>query len=104
MNALFHYCSSSNFLKIVEQHAVYLSSLSLSNDTLEGKLVARAFETLGQRDKLAQATVERLRESLEMFEEILDGLGFCLSEDGDLLSQWRGYAGDRRNRRALCGG
>jgi hypothetical protein len=25
---------------------------------------------------------------------MIDGLGFCLSEEGDLLSQWRGYAAD----------
>jgi hypothetical protein len=27
-------------------------------------------------------------------EHIYDGLGFCLSADGDLLSQWRAYADD----------
>ena len=27
-------------------------------------------------------------------EESLVGVGFCLSEEGDLLSQWRGYAAD----------
>src|SRR6185295_17936413 len=31
---------------------------------------------------------------LGIFERITDGLGFCLSENGDLLSQWRGYAGN----------
>jgi len=27
-------------------------------------------------------------------EQLFDGLGFCLSKEGDLLSQWRGYADD----------
>ncbi len=27
-------------------------------------------------------------------EDMVDGLGFCLSETGDLLSQWRAYADD----------
>ena len=28
------------------------------------------------------------------YEKFMDGLGFCLSAQGDLLSQWRGYAAD----------
>jgi hypothetical protein len=40
--------------------------------------------------------MERLKESIELVERLFHGLGFCLSQDGDLLSQWRGYADDAR--------
>jgi len=32
--------------------------------------------------------------AVDLIDQIIDGLGFCLSEEGDLLSQWRGYAAD----------
>jgi len=94
MNVLYHYCPTDAFHSIVENHAVWLSSLSLSNDTMEGKLVASIFARLAKRDGLDHATSQRLQEMLSFFEQIVDGLGFCLSEEGDLLSQWRGYAAD----------
>lgn len=32
----------------------------------------------------------------ELIDNVTDCLGFCMSEDGDTLSQWRGYADDGR--------
>ena len=37
---------------------------------------------------------QQLQQMLELFDELFDALGFCLSEERDLLSQWRGYAED----------
>lgn len=92
MDILYHYCSTASFHAIVQSHSLWLSSLSLSNDTMEGKLVASAIVRLAEKDGLDKNHVRRLQEAIEVFERIIDGLGFCLSEDGDLLSQWRGYA------------
>jgi len=61
---------------------------------MEGKLVAKAVTRLAERDGLDRNTIERLQEWLTIVENESDGLGFCLSEEGDLLSQWRGYAAD----------
>ena len=94
MDILYHYCSAASFHAIVQSHSLWLSSLSLSNDTMEGKLVVRAIARLAEKDGLDKNHVLRLQETIEVFERIIDGLGFCLSEDGDLLSQWRGYAAD----------
>ena len=94
MEVLYHYCSTSAFHSIVSSRSLHLSSLSLSNDTLEGKLVANAVARLAERDGLDRAVHERLQSHLRFFDEYADGLGFCLSEDGDVLSQWRGYAAD----------
>lgn len=94
MDTLYHYCSTASFHAIVQSHSLWLSSLSLSNDTMEGKLVAHAFTRLAEKDSLDPYSVSRLRDTVGTVEKIIDGLGFCLSEDGDLLSQWRGYAAD----------
>lgn len=94
MDVLYHYCSTASFHAIVQSHSLWLSSLSLSNDTMEGKLVAHTIARLAERDSLDPSSVSRLQDTVGIFEKIIDGLGFCLSEDGDLLSQWRGYADD----------
>lgn len=94
MELLYHYCPTQTFWSIVASRTIRLSSLSLSNDTMEGKLVADAFKRLAERDELDANTMDGLQNSLELLEQLADGLGFCLSEEGDLLSQWRGYADD----------
>jgi hypothetical protein len=61
---------------------------------MEGKLVAEILARIAKADKLDQDMIHRLHESVSLLEQVVDGLGFCLSEEGDLLSQWRGYAAD----------
>ena len=94
--ALYHYCSNDAFVSVVNSRSVWLSSLTLSNDSMEGRLVNATVMRVAERDKLDVNSQQRLRESLEFSERFFDGLGFCLSEEGDLLSQWRGYADDAR--------
>jgi hypothetical protein len=89
---LYHYCPTASFHAIIESHSVWLSSLALSNDTTEGKHVTQTITRLAARDSMDQSSVRKLQKVLGIFDNIMDGLGFCLSEDGDLLSQWRGYA------------
>ena len=59
---------------------------------MEGKLVASAIARLAERDSLDQDSLRRIQDAIGILEKDYDGLGFCLSEDSDLLSQWRGYA------------
>lgn len=94
MDTLYHYCSTQTFHSIVQSRAIWLSSLTLSNDSMEGKLVARAIARIAERDGLDRDAIERLEKAVTFLEGMFDGLGFCLSEEGDLLSQWRGYAAD----------
>jgi hypothetical protein len=94
MDILYHYCSTASFHAITQSHALWLSSLSLSNDTMEGKLVARAIARLAEKDSLESNGFRLLRRIIVFLELAFDGLGFCLSEEDDLLSQWRGYAAD----------
>lgn len=94
MTILYHYCSNNDFHSIIGNRKIWLSSLSLSNDSMEGKLVAEILARIAKADGLDQTATQRLQESVSGLEQVIDGLGFCLSEDGDLLSQWRGYAAD----------
>jgi hypothetical protein len=94
MTILYHYCSNNAFHSIIENRRIWLSSLSLSNDSMEGKLVAEILARIAKADGLDQAATQRLQKLVSGLEQVIDGLGFCLSEDGDLLSQWRGYATD----------
>ncbi|MEJ1463909.1 MAG: DUF2971 domain-containing protein [Candidatus Sedimenticola sp. (ex Thyasira tokunagai)] len=61
---------------------------------MEGKLVAEIILHIAKMDEMDITALRRLQESIEGLETIIDGLGFCLSEERDLLSQWRGYAAD----------
>ncbi len=96
MSSLYHYCGTETFAAIVRSRSLWLSSLSLANDSLEGRLVSHALMRLAERDGLDAESREKLKTSLAYLEGMFDGLGFCLSADGDLLSQWRGYADDGR--------
>src|SRR5262245_38942533 len=83
MDILYHYCSTASFHAITQSHSLWLSALSLSNDTMEGKLVASAIARLAKKDSLDPDTIRRLQDSIGVLEQIMEGLGFCLSEDGD---------------------
>lgn len=96
METLYHYCSNDTLLAILSSKSVRLSSLSLSNDSMEGKLGAHILNELAKADGLPNYQIERLKEHTTTLERIVDGLGLCLSEEGDLLSQWRAYANDGR--------
>lgn len=92
MPTLYHYCSNEVFKSILEAREIRLSALSLSNDTMEGRLAADILRHLAVEDGLDEGRISRIQNSFESIEHVLEGLGFCLSEEGDLLSQWRGYA------------
>jgi Protein of unknown function (DUF2971) len=91
---LYHYCSAQTFIQIVGSVSIRLSSLAQSNDSMEGKLVSESIARLGAKDTLSSAEIERMQVDFRLMEDLFGGLGFCLSEEGDLLSQWRGYAAD----------
>lgn len=91
---LYHYCSNEAFHSIISNREIRLSSLSLSNDSMEGKLIERVLLEMAEKDGFNNEQIERLQEKISRLGLMFDGLGFCLSEKKDLLSQWRGYASD----------
>ncbi|MDD5505513.1 MAG: DUF2971 domain-containing protein [Candidatus Omnitrophica bacterium] len=91
---LYHYCSNDEFYSIITNSAIWLSSLSLSSDSMEGKLVTSLISEMAKYDQFDAITIQRLQNYVSSLEKVIEGLGFCLSAEGDLLSQWRGYAED----------
>jgi hypothetical protein len=90
-DAFYHYCSNDAFCSIIKNRKLRLSSLRLSNDKTEGTVVSKVFEALADDDP---EKVDGFSEYIKEHESQYHALGFCLSEDGDLLSQWRTYADD----------
>lgn len=91
---LYHYCSTESFYKIISNKEIWLTSLSLSNDYMEGQLVKHLLGEMAQKDGLNEEHIKNLQRAAANINKVIDGLGFCLSEKKDLLSQWRGYAND----------
>lgn len=101
---IYHYCSNHVFHSIITGGALRVSSMSLSNDSEEGKWIMRlvrqgltpringAFEI----GKFTHFNLNQCMNALQGLGESFDGLGLCFSKDGDMLSQWRGYADDAR--------
>ncbi|KFN42356.1 DUF2971 domain-containing protein [Arenimonas oryziterrae] len=92
---LFHYCSTEAMLAILQSKKVRLSSVLASNDSLEGK-VSRGTLIEMFMDQVSDPNLVGEFQKLVAEQASLEGLAFCLSERGDVLSQWRGYADDGR--------
>lgn len=89
---LTYYCSEHVFLSFLESKQLWLTSLSQSNDSAEGRWMRDYWLDLYSREK----RLERKGAALCMDTASHDcfALGVCFSEERDLLSQWRGYAAD----------
>lgn len=96
MDVLYHYCSVETFHAIVTSGAVRLSSVRHSNDGAEGAMVREAIDRHAVAAGFDQATRAACLDCAVELENQFDGLALCLSESGDQLSQWRGYADDGR--------
>ena len=77
--ALYHYCPNEAFHSIISNREIRLSSLSLSNDFMEGKLVERTLLKMAEKNGLKNERIEGLKTTLTCLRSA-DGLGFCLSE------------------------
>lgn len=87
---LYHYTSNETFLSIIQNKILYLSDLRLSNDSDEGKYAFQLVKDIIAEDKSWSAE----NFNFDVMGDINIALGFCLSLEGDLLSQWRAYASD----------
>jgi len=91
---LYHYCSNAAFCSIIQNKSIWLSSLSQSNDSMEGRWLRSIFQQACFDSAVKDRHVPDIMQSFDHLIEMSDSLGFCLSEQSDLLSQWRGYADD----------
>ena len=63
---------------------------------MEGKLVSDLLLKVANEDGFGEWKAGLLKAQLKAFSPMFEGLGFCLSAEDDLLSQWRGYANDAK--------
>ncbi len=91
---LYHYCSTQTGLAILQNRTFRLSALSAANDSLEGRILGRVFSQLLSNTGLPTEVVEVASVIVEGYPNATEGFAFCLSEKGDLLSQWRAYSRD----------
>jgi hypothetical protein len=89
---LYHYCSNMAFLSIVSTKTLWASEFTLSNDHLEGKWLRRVVEACCDDRKIAPHYKIQALEALDVVIGAMGAVGVCLSEEGDLLSQWRAYS------------
>lgn len=91
---LFHYCSTQTGFAILQKREFRLSALSSANDTLEGRVLGRVFAQLLRDTDLLPEIVDVASVIVQGYPDSTEGFAFCLSEKGDLLSQWRSYGRD----------
>lgn len=90
-NTLYHYCSTETFFNIIKHKSFRMSSLVMSNDSMEGRWAVEVINNACT--KIFQGQLHFvINDEISHIPEVLSSVGLCLSEEGDLLSQWRGYA------------
>lgn len=95
---LYHYCSLSAFMSIVQNKCIWLSDTRYTNDALEVRVFddtvwAALSDLLNDND----ITVQEANTFWKVYKHN-NTVGYisCFSETGDLLSQWRAYGDDGR--------
>lgn len=91
---LYHYCDAHAFESIIRTNVLWLCPFAYSNDSMEGQACRDVLRRLAEESSLSKHTIESFLEHLDILRGILECFGASLSENGDLLSQWRGYAAD----------
>ena len=108
---IYHYCSMDTFNIIMKNKTIRLSNITKSNDSKEKILIYDHLESAIDRAfaeiKLPVRAADQIETGfaegytyLEYFQKDLrdinnqSSLVACFSRNGDLLSQWRGYAND----------
>ena len=71
-----------------------MAFLFISIERYDGgrKIIATIVENLAMAADIEEQAMWHLKYTFMRYERQMEGLGFCLSEIGDLLGQWRGYA------------
>lgn len=109
---VYHYCSIDTFTAIIKNKTLRLSEITRSNDSMEILWITRFIEevfrdvynkyaTKKLNDKFSETAFMEMVDHIksDFFDEenrIYSFFVTCFSEadEGDLLSQWRGYADD----------
>lgn len=109
---VYHYCTLDSFMSIISNKSIWLSDITKSNDSMEIKWITRYINDIFDEEfEKERAKTKYFAEGYDssiyrelvdhytrdFFEEPFRQYSYfvcCFSEQGDLLSQWRGYAED----------
>ena len=89
---LYHYCSNASFLSIISTRTIWASEFSLSNDALEGKWIRKVVEKSCNERGLSASQLEVVLREFDTITSLYGFAGVSLSEEADMLSQWRAYS------------
>lgn len=95
IKTFYHYCSTATFHSIVTGRTIRLSDPSAMNDKMEGLWCRKLFINMCQEIGLSEEETALINLIFDI-KKISRRAIICFSEEGDLLSQWRGYADDGR--------
>lgn len=95
VNTFYHYCSVPVFHSIITNRTIRLFDPLAMNDAMEGVWARKLFFVLCREAGLDDAEIALLELRFDSVPAPRRAV-MCFSEDGDLLSQWRGYADDGR--------
>lgn len=79
-------------ISIISNREIWVSELARSNDLLEGKWIRKVFSDYCSEKGISAGEQSELLTHLDIVINMAAYAGFCMSEEGDLLSQWRAYA------------
>ena len=93
---LYHYCSTSTFLSIIQRKCLWLSDVNTMNDFGEVHWAYERFIEAANLvlEQVGRDYVERVDEVIGSSQLSLLPMLCAFSTDGDVLSQWRAYAED----------
>ena len=92
---LYHYCSIDAFQSIIQSRRIWLSDLSKSNDSQEGKIASRIIlDALKEDYGHTRDELDFIQKDYERIARGISCMGISLSAKKDRLSQWRGYGDD----------
>jgi len=94
MELMYHYCSPNTFQQIIERKCLWLSSTKNMNDFAESKWLSDAVSRVLEKNSNIYGR-EWCDKAWDCFlNHLLPRYITCMSEEGDMLSQWRAYAQD----------
>jgi hypothetical protein len=96
-NQIFHYTTADGLLGILESKQLWLTHTSFTNDTGEHRYAANLLRSaIGLLEEGLPANLRTGFQDFHLPFDIFQGDSLFVAsfaEDGDLLSQWRGYGG-----------
>jgi len=93
MSNVYHYCSAETFLNIIKYKKLWLGDPQHMNDFMEMKWFMNVFDEVITSEMSEQGYKQIHAELIKNF-NLTRRYICCLSESGDILSQWRSYAQD----------